>query len=347
VTRDAHRIVLCDASPEFATALRRFLERDPEIRVEGVFASAEEMLPELDRLAPDLIAMELELPGMGGLAGIGRIMRERPRPILVVSGDAEGDPQRAAEAVAAGALEAISKSSMRLVEPDDVWARALRSRVKRLASQRLATRPRGGRVGAPPPPATAFTRPVRVIGIGASTGGPPALLRVLADLPAAFPVPLLVVQHIARGFAGGLVAWLDRQVPLPVRFAEHGGTAGPGIWFAPDDAHLRLGPSMGLTLDGATARGVHRPSLDVLFESMAATVGRAAVGVVLTGMGRDGAEGVRDLRAAGGAVIVQDEATSAVFGMPRAAIDAGADRVLPLAGVGPALRALGVVERSA
>jgi two-component system chemotaxis response regulator CheB len=179
-----------------------------------------------------------------------------------------------------------------------------------------------------------------VVGIGASTGGPPALTSVLAHLPADFPLPVLVVQHIAPGFSEGLVHWLDRRVALPVRFATARAVARPGIWFAPDDAHMCVDPSMRFSIDGTTRRGAHRPSLDMLFDSLAVAAGEGAVGVVLTGMGRDGAEGVEAIRAAGGLVIAQDEETSAVFGMPRAAIDSGADLVLPLDGVGPALRAL-------
>jgi two-component system chemotaxis response regulator CheB len=183
-------------------------------------------------------------------------------------------------------------------------------------------------------------RPVGAVGIGASTGGPPALTQVLSALPAAFPLPVLVVQHIASGFSEALVNWLDRRLGLPVGFATDGARAEPGIWFAPDDVHLCLDTSMRFVLDGHQTRGVHRPSVDMLLESLAASLGDRAVGVVLTGMGRDGADGVDAMRRAGGLVIAQDEHTSAVFGMPRAAIESGADFVLPLYEVGPALATL-------
>jgi two-component system, chemotaxis family, protein-glutamate methylesterase/glutaminase len=336
----AFRILICDDSAAYAKALSKFLAHDPEIEVTGVFGTAEELLVELDRLDPDLITMDLQMPGMGGVRAIERIMRERPVPILVLT--ASQGSEAAAEALAAGALEALPKTSPHLAEPDDVWSSALRSRIKRLASVQLRRRARAGHAQQPPPPRIpgAGDRRFRVVGIGASTGGPPALLAVLAELPADFPLPVLVVQHIAPGFGEGLISWLDRRVPLPVGVARPGETARRGIWFAPDDAHLRLEPSMRVSIDSETEAGPHRPSLDVLFRSLADSAGPGAVGVVLTGMGRDGAEGVKAIRAAGGLVVAEDEETSAVFGMPRAAIEAGADLVLPLPELGPALRSL-------
>jgi two-component system, chemotaxis family, protein-glutamate methylesterase/glutaminase len=336
----ARRIVICDDSRTFSTALRKFLERDPQIEVVGTFASAEALLAELDGLRPDLITMDLEMPGMGGVRAIERIMSERPIPIVVLSAHVGTGSERAAEALAAGGLEAIEKSRLRLLEPDDVWATALRSRLKRLASVQLERRARGGRVGPAPAPKRSIARPAGVVGIGASTGGPPALITVLAELPEGYPVPVVVVQHIAAGFTAGLVEWISGRVALPVRFAAAGERAGPGVWFAPDEAHLKVDASLRFVLDRETAGRAHRPSVDVLFESLAAAAGNGAVGVVLTGMGRDGAEGAHAIREAGGLVIAQDEASSAVFGMPKAAADAGADAVLPLEQVGPALRTL-------
>jgi two-component system chemotaxis response regulator CheB len=180
------------------------------------------------------------------------------------------------------------------------------------------------------------------VAIGASTGGPPALGTVLEALPADFPMPVLVVQHIAAGFLQGLVQWLGGRVSLPVRVAEQGLRASAGIWLAPDDAHLLLESSMRFALDPDTVSGSHRPSVDMLFESVAASVGDEAVGVVMTGMGRDGAAGTEAIRSAGGFVIAQDEASSAVYGMPRAATEAGADLALPLEEIGPTIRAVRV-----
>lgn len=336
-------MVLCEGSGEYARSLTRFLEHDGDIRVERVFAAAKDMVLALPRIDPDLIIMDLELPEVGGVASIERMMRHRPVPVLVLSEGEGSGSERAAEALGAGALEAIPKDRLRLLEPGDVWATATRSRVKRLGSVRLHRERLDLRrmVPACRPP---FESPVRVVGIGVSTGGPPALGRVLGELPADFPLPVLVVQHIASGFGDGLIRLLARQCALPVRIAADGAVAEPGIWFAPDDCHLVLEPSLRFALDRKTSRGPHRPSVDMLFESLASSTGEATLGVVLTGMGRDGADGVEAIRAAGGHVIAQDERSSAVFGMPRAAIESGADIVSGLQEIGPTLRALRSAE---
>jgi two-component system chemotaxis response regulator CheB len=333
------RVVVCEDSPVFARELRTFIARDPDLEVVGVRSSAEALLADLASLRPDLITMDLKMPGVGGLAAIVRIMRDQPRPILVIS-DFAADSEPAVQAIAAGALEAISKTAMHLDAPDDVWATALRSRIKRLASVHMDRKPRGGRIGPTVPPAVSLARPVRAIGIGASTGGPPALATVLGALPADFPIPILVVQHIATSFACDLVSWLDRQLEIPVAFAVEGAPLEPGVWFAPEDAHLGLDRGGHLTLDAHTVNGPHRPSVDMLFGSLARTVRDGAVAVVLTGMGRDGAEGVEAIRDAGGLVVAQDAQSSVVYGMPRAAAEAGADRILALADIGPVLARL-------
>ena len=340
---EPRRIVICDDSRTYATALKQFLEHDPGIEVVGVFATADELLPELERIDPDLVTMDLEMPGIGGQRAIEQIMRDRPLPILVLSAHAGKGTERAAAALAAGALDAMPKSGLRLAEPQNVWATALRSRVKRLASVRLKPRSTNATAARRPPSRVIGARRAQVVGIGASTGGPPALVEVLRELPAEFQIPVLIVQHIAPGFTEGLVRWLDSNTPLPVRVARAGVAAERGVWFAADDAHLRLKDGMRLAIDSETERGPHRPSLDVLFESLAAVAADEAVGVVLTGMGRDGAEGVQAIGSAGGLVIAQDEASSAVFGMPNAAIESGAEAVLPLAEIGPAVRCLRAV----
>jgi two-component system chemotaxis response regulator CheB len=335
------RIAVCEDSGAYAAALKNFLEDDPEIEVVATFATGEDLLSALDRLDADLITMDLELPGISGKETIASIMRERPLPILVVSAHAGKRSRHTAEALAAGALEAIHKDSVRVGEPGDVFATALRSRIKRLASLQLKRRARTDRRLRPPPPLRPeLERPARAIAIGASTGGPPALLNVLRDIPADFPTPILVVQHIAVGFGEGLVEWLDRSVQAPVRLAGEGDSARPGIWFAPDDAHLVVEPSMAFSLDRETRSGAHMPAVDMLFKSLATAAGDETIGVVLTGMGTDGAQGIEAIREAGGFAIAQDEASSAVYGMPRAARDAGADLVLPLDEISHALSSL-------
>lgn len=177
--------------------------------------------------------------------------------------------------------------------------------------------------------ATAAERPQRAIGICASTGGPAVLAEILRELPAGFTLPILVVQHIATGFVDGLRRMLDDDVVLPVAMAQDGAPLAPGVWLAPEDAHLVLAPSRKLALDRRTVAGPHRPSGDLLLESLAAVLGAGAVAVVLTGMGRDGAKGAAAVKAAGGLLLAQDEATSRIYGMPRAAVQAGARPLSP------------------
>jgi two-component system, chemotaxis family, protein-glutamate methylesterase/glutaminase len=169
------------------------------------------------------------------------------------------------------------------------------------------------------------------IGVCASTGGPAVLVELLGALPPDFALPLLVVQHIASGFVDGLVRMLDDAVALPVATARDDAPLRPGVWLAPDDAHLTLTRGRRLRLDRETVRGRHRPSADLLLESLAGVLGAGAVAVVLTGMGRDGAEGAAAVRARGGVVLAQDEASSAIYGMPRAAAQAGARPLAPAA----------------
>jgi two-component system, chemotaxis family, protein-glutamate methylesterase/glutaminase len=179
-----------------------------------------------------------------------------------------------------------------------------------------------------------------VVGICASTGGPRALTDLIGRLPADYRIPILVVQHMTPGFLPELVAWLDSKLALPVGLAEDGQQLAPGVWFAPDGAHLRLEATRRLRLDADTIAGNHRPSGDVLLSSLARVAGAQAVAVVLTGMGRDGAAGLATVAAAGGRTIAQDEQSSGVYGMPRAAVECGAKTVLAPAAIGDELAAL-------
>ena len=169
---------------------------------------------------------------------------------------------------------------------------------------------------------------------------PQLLLEVFAEVPAEFPIPILVVQHIGDGFGAGFARWLGGEVPLGVRIAAAGDVPSPGIWVAPDGGHLRVDDAGRVLLDRHTDAGPHRPSGDVLLRSIAEHAGSEAVAVVLTGMGRDGADGLREVKRAGGLTIAQDEATSGVFGMPQAAIERGAQLVLGSREIGRRLRAL-------
>lgn len=342
----ARRVLICEDSKTYAAGLTRLLRRDPEIDVVGVCSSAEDVIVRLSRLAPrpDLLTMDLELPGISGGDAIEQIMSVLPIPILVLSGSVERGSPAALAAVAAGALDAVSKDGLDLLDLDGERAQAFRRRVKVLSGVRVIRHPRA-RLSRCRPAAPASAGSASVIGVAASAGGPQALAEVLREIPGGFPIPILVVQHIVEGFAAGFARWLDAQVPLAVRVATDGAAADPGVWVAPDGAHLTLDGAFRMALDTRTDAGLHRPSGDVLLRSLAAHAGREAVAVVLTGMGRDGAEGLDAVRCAGGLTIAQDEASSAVFGMPRAAAERGAELVLGCAGIGRRLGALRPVAR--
>lgn len=338
---DPVRIMICEDSRAYSHALTRFLEHDGDLRVVGVCSTAEQLFSRLRELPCDLITMDLELPGLDGVSAIEQIMHSDPQRILVVSAHTDRGSKRAAATLAAGALDAIHKADLRLDATGSPRAGAMRRRIKRLArvplgegAQTRSLRPgpkRGKGNGSAP------VRTARVVGIASSTGGPAALTALLSQLPAGFPLPVLVVQHISAGFTEGLVRWLDEAVALPVRVASDGQRASPGVWFAPADAHLALESSFTMSLDYKTKVGPHRPSADVLLTSLARVVEDHAVGVVLTGMGRDGAHGIAAIRAAGGLTVAQDSASSVVNGMPNAARRAGAELSLPAEEIGALL----------
>lgn len=336
------RVLICEDSRSFALGLTRFLEHDGDMRVMGVCTTGEELLNSVARMRPDVVTMDLELPGLDGVRTTERVMRRYPCPIIVISSHAQRGSERAAAALSSGALEAIPKSEIRLDRAEGAAATALRRRVRRLARARVVPRAperttadvlakrraagrSGGGAGAWP-----AARRAAAIGIAASTGGPRALNTVLNGLPKAFPLPVLIVQHMAPGFIEGLARWLDGVIALPVGMARDGQVAEPGVWFAPDGAHLGVDSHLRLSLDSSAGLGPHRPSADVLLMSMAAAFGRGAVGAVLTGMGRDGARGAGAIVEAGGLVVAEHESTAAVNGMPAAAAAQGAQSVVPV-----------------
>jgi two-component system, chemotaxis family, protein-glutamate methylesterase/glutaminase len=333
------RVLICEDSVTYAAALLRMLEHDGDITVVAVCSTAEEAISALPRAAPDLVTMDVALPGMGGIDAVGTIMSSRPLPILVLSGQAGPGTGLPAAALAAGALDVLAKDDLDLLDPAGPSGAALRHRVKVLSHARVIRHlsPRlGGLCGGPAP-----ARRASVIGICASVGGPQVVMRLLGALPADYPIPILVVQHIAAGFTDGLVRWLDQTVGVPVALAAPGARAGAGVWFAPEGAHLTLAASGRLALDRHTVAGHHRPSGDVLLTSIAATAGRAGVAVVLTGMGSDGAAGAAEVLRCGGLAIAQDEQSSAVFGMPKSAIGLGVTVVLPPEKIAACLVGLG------
>ena len=318
-------MIICDDSYAYARALQRLLEHDGDIRVAAIFATAELTIAALPRIGPGLVTIDFELPGMDGLAAIEEIMSSRPLPILAISAHVGRADRRAAAALAAGALEVMGKDQLDLRDPRGAAAAAFRQRVRTLSQAHVIRHPRARLRGNPVPQRAG--RSVSVIGICGSTGAPYVLAHLLGGLPADYPIPILIVQHISPGFTEGLARWLDQTVRLPVGIAADGMTMRPGAWIAPEGAHLELGAGGRLSLR-RDLTGPHRPSGDVLFESIAAAAGETGVAIVLSGMGSDGASGAAAVRRGGGLAIAQDRESSAIHGMPGAAISRGVELVL-------------------
>jgi two-component system chemotaxis response regulator CheB len=328
------RVLLVDDSTSVRAVLKRFFRKTRDIEVVGEAADGAEAVQAVIDLQPHVVVMDLQMPVLDGYESTERIMAVRPTPIIVLSSRANRNQMQIAfEAMRRGALEVLPK-------PEDTpsWqllAESLPEMVRTVAQARAVTRTRRPRVAAPARPAVAAAgagEEVRWVAIGASTGGPAAIRELLDEVPADAPVGFLIVQHIASGFELGFADWLNKELPFDVRLAQDGETLRRGaVRLAPGGAHLRLesGGLLRLDLDTPARRG-HRPSVDEMFLSAAEHCPREVAGVLMTGMGSDGVEGLLALRQAGGITLAQDEASSVVFGMPRVAVERGAaDIALP------------------
>jgi two-component system chemotaxis response regulator CheB len=317
---------VADDSELFREVLSRVVAEDPGFEVVGVAANGFSAATLTRDLRPDVITMDLNMPDADGFSGIARIMAETPTPILVLT--ANRVEAVGFKALSLGALDILEKPA---AEADlEGYGRLLRSRLRLLAGVKVIRHLRGLRERRPQ--AGRMAARVELVVVGASLGGPRALATLLRGLPAAFPAAVAVVQHIADGFTEGLASWLAQESHLDVREARDGDALRPGrVLVAPTGRHLVVGGEGVARLSDAPPVDTFKPSVTPLFGSAAHHYGARACGVILTGMGRDGAEGMRQLKEAGAPTLAQDEATSAVFGMPRAAIDLGAvGRVLPL-----------------
>lgn len=342
------RVLVAEDSPTARQLLVEMLTSDSGITVIGEARNGLEAVEMAERLRPDLITMDVQMPLLDGLEATMRIVGKVPTPIIIVSSQANAsEVELSLEATRAGALMVLPKpagpGSSRFKEQQAHLVAMVKAMsdvkvIRRWGASTPAAAHRAlGAVGQLPRVRSA-ERP-RIVAIGASTGGPAALRDLLNALPATFAVPVLVVQHISKGFVGGLASWLGANTKLEVRVASASDVARPGIvYIAPDDQQLGVGDDGRIVLSNAPAVGSFRPSATHLFASTAATYGDRMVAVILTGMGDDGVTGLRAVHAAGGIVIAQDEATSVVYGMPREAARAGVvTTVLPLPEIAPFL----------
>jgi two-component system chemotaxis response regulator CheB len=330
------QVLLVDDSSMVREMLREILEQEPDMLVVGEATNGQEALEKARLLKPSLITMDLEMPVMNGMEAITVIMGAKAVPILVVSSVA--DAQQAYEAVRRGALDVVAKPNI-----SDASVREFVTKVRMLAKVPVITHIRPIYVdepqGAPPRrplPALQTTTGNRgaacpVFAIAASTGGPQALARILPQLPADFPCPVLIAQHISEGFAAGMAEWLSGLCKLPVRLALHGEPVCPGsIFLAQPEYHCTINSARQIVLVERSLQDIYRPSCDHLLESVASIYRTDAIGIILTGMGKDGAQGIAGIRRNGGITIGQDQASSLIYGMNRCAIEAGnVQKVLP------------------
>ncbi|MCX8477370.1 MAG: chemotaxis-specific protein-glutamate methyltransferase CheB [Sphingomonas sp.] len=338
------RILVVEDSPTVRQRLCETLAGDPGIEVVGEAEDGKQAIELAAALRPDLVTMDMMLPVISGLGATEYIMAHCPTPILIVSASVNrGELFKTYEALAAGAVDVLEKPNGE--EPEGAWERKLIAAVKLVARIPVITHPRA-RLGLWKSTASVpiLSAPqLKVAAVGASTGGPGALVELLRGLPPDFDLPLLLVLHINEPFGAALADWLDAQTQRPVAYARDGepiAAAAGRVLMAPPDSHLIVQEGR-VHLSRDPPRHSCRPSVDMLFESLAHEYRAAAAGCLLTGMGRDGAAGLLSIRIAGGRTIAQDEASSVVYGMPReAAMLGAAERILPIGEIGPALTAL-------
>jgi two-component system, chemotaxis family, protein-glutamate methylesterase/glutaminase len=349
MTSPAVRVLVVDDSLTVRRRLCEVIAAAPGFQVIGEAADGKHAIELCESRRPDVVTMDMMLPIMSGLAATEYIMAHCPTPILVVSSEANrGELFKTYDALAAGAVDVLEKPTGD--EADGVWETRLLSTLRVVARIRVITHLRGRLrpIGSDPPLRALPERPtgdprIQIVALGASTGGPGALVDVLSSLPASFDVPIVIVLHIGEKFGFALADWLDGQTRRRVAYAEDGMAVSAlrgRVVMAPPGRHLVVHGGR-LRLTGGAERHSCRPSVDVLFESVATEYGAAAAACLLTGMGRDGAAGLLAIRQAGGVTVAQDEASCVIYGMPReAALLGAAQHVLPLARIGVSIARL-------
>lgn len=348
------RLLVVDDSPTVRSIIRAMLGTEQDISIVGEAVNGVEAVDKAERLRPDLILMDIRMPRMDGYEATEQIMATCPTPIIVFSSLTRAEEARVSIAMlAVGALDVMAKPD--LADPVSVAECAKVLRIKVRVASRVAVvrhikrRQLSGlrdRITGETDAAARFD----VLGIGASTGGPAILREILSRLPASYPLPVLLVQHITVGFSDGFIEWLQQHIPLRLRLAQPQDKAVPGtVLMAPEGRQMVIRPDRTVIAVSSEPRGVHLPSVDVLFESLAESFGNRSVGVILTGMGADGVDGLLKIRQAGGVTIAQDQATCTVFGMPGEAVRRGAaGEVLPPERISARLKELvTVTDRSA
>lgn len=327
--RDAVRVLIVDDSPLITKVLTNILNSDPQILIVGTVSNGKEALEVIPGLKPDLITMDIEMPVMDGLEATKQIMAYYPTPILVVSATIfKGGTDKVFKAIYYGALDIMDKGRIEFIgEKDKKFSLELIEKIKFLSKIRVMAHPLAkfeGRKHVVPFKPSKGVASGKIVAIVVSTGGPQALFEILKMIPADLPCGVVVVQHIVTGFVEGLAEWLNSQCGITVKVAHDFEEIKPAtVYIAPCDLQMRVNADKKISLTDEPAVGNHKPSGDILLESVAKVYGAGAVAVILTGMGSDGAQGMKAIRQRHGKTIAQDEKSCVVFGMPKAAIDLG------------------------
>jgi len=340
------RVILVNTSPAILAALEKMLAAAPGLQVVGTARHGQQALPLIETLRPNVVCLETEMPHMDGLLLTTSIMGSFPTPILVLEAEGrQGEAASVAQILEAGALDnfLVPRDAAKLEEKRNdftakvrrlsrvpVITRSTRQRYQPVTERTATPTGRSSDEDAVPMPGdTAAGRAPEIVAIGSSTGGPQVLLNILSQLPPDYARAILCVQHISKGFLPGMVDWLNSQCAVTVKIARTGEVPRAAhVYFAEEDHHLELDSRGSIWLSRTPPVGGHRPAVTVLFESMARRLGSRATGVLLTGMGTDGALGLKAMALAGALTIAQDEASCVVFGMPRQAIALGAAKLI-------------------
>jgi two-component system chemotaxis response regulator CheB len=329
------RVLVADPSPVARRILLDAFAGDPDLVVIGEAVDGGRVIALTRQLHPHVVVMDIDMPSMNGFGVTKQIMIEMPTPIVIVSAAPSArQVELSMLALRAGALSVLPKLTAEALGEDREERDRFVATIKAMAQVKLVRHWPAREAGERQRPAVEAVPQAhrKIVAMAASTGGPAAIQAVLSQLPTDFPVPILLVQHIATGFIAGFTDWLNTSCSLRVKVAESGERVmARTVYVAPDSRHMGLTSDWTIQLSGAPPIGGFRPSATFLFQSVAQAAGRAVVAVVMTGMGRDGVEGLSLVRGRGGVVIAQDEASSVVFGMPAAAIAAKqVDSVLSL-----------------
>jgi two-component system chemotaxis response regulator CheB len=332
------RVLVVDDSAFVRRALTRMLDSSPDIQVVGVAVDGRDGIDKVKELQPDVVTLDIKMPRLGGLEALKTIMEETPVPVLLLSSLTTEGADVTLRGLELGAMDFVDKSSVQgnmnllnLAEDLKAKIRALAS-VPRGRLRSLGTLLPGDRLPLSRAPETS---PIEVVAIGTSTGGPSALQAIIPRLPEGFGGAIIVVQHMPVGFTKSLADRLDSRSVLPVREATNDEAVQPGhVLIAPAGRHLKVRRKAGVLrvwLDDEPRATLHKPSIDVMMQSVARTCGRRCLGVILTGMGADGVEGLRAIREAGGRTFAESAETCVIYGMPKAAAEAGVvDKAVPL-----------------